>query len=191
MFEKSFYYKDNILELKNNIIEAVKFIKKDFKEIAIVNIGTDRCTGDCFAPLVGTLIKSDERFDFPNVKVYGDLNEPIHAKNLEEFLEDFNKQVTPDTLVIAIDACLGKEEDIGFIKIKSEALSPGRGLDKDLPKVGDICINGIISENSDFNIFTLSQVKLGLVYSMAEVTRIALKLAIQELYNENYKIYKI
>ena len=48
---------------------------------AIVCIGTDRSTGDSLGPLVGTMLQEKTLSHF---HVYGTLEEPIHAVNLEE-----------------------------------------------------------------------------------------------------------
>jgi hypothetical protein len=49
--------------------------------IVIVCVGTDRSTGDSLGPLVGTALA---RFHSPLFHLYGTLDEPVHAVNLEE-----------------------------------------------------------------------------------------------------------
>ena len=49
--------------------------------LILVCIGTDRSTGDALGPLVGTKL---EQIDIQNLQVFGTLDEPVHALNLEE-----------------------------------------------------------------------------------------------------------
>lgn len=109
------------------------------KDVTIFCIGTDRCTGDSFAPFVGTYL---EEKGFKNV--IGTLDHPVHALNLEEKI----KEIPPNTTVLAIDASLGKKESVGKLLLKSGAIQPGKALGKDLPSVGDFQIQGIISIDS-------------------------------------------
>ncbi|MFD2881867.1 DUF1256 domain-containing protein [Paenibacillus rhizoplanae] len=51
--------------------------------IVIICVGTDRSTGDSLGPLVGTTLA---RFRSPLFHLYGTLEEPVHAINLEETL---------------------------------------------------------------------------------------------------------
>ena len=61
--------------------EISNFLKDHIDEkTIIVCIGTDKCIGDCLGPLVGTLLR--EKF-FP-LKVFGTLDSPIHALNLDK-----------------------------------------------------------------------------------------------------------
>ncbi|HBG17305.1 MAG TPA: spore protease YyaC, partial [Firmicutes bacterium] len=52
------------------------------------------------------------------------LEQPIHAVNLGETISEINRRFK-NPLIIAIDACLGRSENIGFISIKPGALRPG------------------------------------------------------------------
>ena len=51
------------------------------KEICYVNIGTPKLICDTLAPLFGTLIKEKG----VDIEVYGTLDSPLHALNLESF----------------------------------------------------------------------------------------------------------
>lgn len=55
------------------------------RDIIFFCIGTDRSTGDSLGPLVGTqLIKKN----LPAERVYGTLDRPVHAINLDETLSE-------------------------------------------------------------------------------------------------------
>ena len=79
--------------------------------IILVCIGTDRSTGDALGPLVGTKL---EQVGIKNFQVFGTLDEPVHALNLEEKIQNIQKD-NPASFIIAVDACLGKSQSIGSI----------------------------------------------------------------------------
>ena len=54
------------------------------RELVFLCIGTDRATGDCLGPLVGSRLKSLS----PSTAVYGTLETPVHATNLQETLDE-------------------------------------------------------------------------------------------------------
>lgn len=110
----------------------------DGKNIVYACIGTDRATGDCLGPLVGTNL---QRLGYT---VYGTLEEPLHAKNLTQELQKIRTIHNPD-LILAIDASLGQLEDIGRISLANSPLKPGAGVHKDLPPVGDLSILGTVN----------------------------------------------
>ena len=56
--------------------------------IILVCIGTDRSTGDALGPLVGTKL---EQVGIKNFQVFGTLDEPVHALNLEEKFRIYRK----------------------------------------------------------------------------------------------------
>ena len=129
----------------------------------IVCIGTDKCIGDCLGPLVGTILKED---NFP-LPVYGTLSEPIHALNIDERLNEIKKLHT-NAHIIGIDACLGNEEDIGDIRVRNHAISPGKGVGKELPEVGETSIIGIVDTSEYSDLFFSRSIRLSFVMDMAK-----------------------
>lgn len=129
----------------------------------IACIGTDKCIGDCLGPLVGTIL-SKEDFKYP---VYGTLDKPIHALNIHEEL-NFIKNIHPNAQIIGIDACLGYEENIGEIKIKDCAISPGKGVGKELPQVGVASIIGIVDSDDNSEFFFSRSIRLSFIMDMAK-----------------------
>ncbi len=147
-----------------------KFYDENYSDIIIVCIGTDRATGDCLGPLIGYKVKD---MKYNNVHVYGTLDEPVHAKNLCEYLELFNKFDNP--FIIAIDACLGRLERIGFVNIKEGPLSPGSGVNKNLPAIGHVNITGIVNVGGFMEIMILQNTRLSVVMNMANLIANGLK----------------
>jgi putative sporulation protein YyaC len=138
------------------------------REIVIICIGSDRATGDCLGPIVGQKLCWQKR----NVRkkdfhIYGTLEKPVHAKNLEAYIH-FIKRCHPGALLIAIDASLGIASHVGYITLGEGSLCPGVGVDKNLPSVGDICITGIVNLSGFGSQMLLQTTHLHLVMQLAD-----------------------
>ena len=148
---------------KDGISSALKEINTKSLKPIITCIGSDLVLGDSLGPLVGTMLKNMGA----NVYVYGTLNYPITAKEVE-YAKTYLKQMHPNSISIAIDAAVGTEEDIGLIKVRNVGLKPGLGVQKNLGSIGDISIIGIVAEKTtkNYNLFNLT--RLNLIYKMSE-----------------------
>lgn len=132
--------------------------------LTILCIGTDRSTGDCLGPLVGSrLIASN----LPsNVTVLGTLDDPVHATNLEEYMKRIEQEM-PYSYVLALDACLGKAENVGYISLKDGPLRPGSGVNKKLMEIGDAHLVGVVNVGGFMEYFVLQNTRLSLIMRMA------------------------
>lgn len=147
-------------------------------QLSVVCIGTDRSTGDSLGPLVGSQLS---RHPLPGVRVWGTLDDPVHAANLRDVLARMQPELAQArTAVIAVDACLGRSESVGWISVKPGALRPGTGVNKDLPAVGDLHIMGVVNVGGFMEYFVLQNTRLSLVMRMADVIAEGLRLALQE-----------
>lgn len=135
------------------------------RPVVFVCIGTDRSTGDSLGPLVGTLLEEKRLKTF---HVYGTLENPIHAVNLVERLEEI-KANHFNPIIIAIDACLGRLKSVGYIQLAEGPVKPGAGVNKELPSVGDFHITGIVNVSGFMEFFVLQNTRLNLVLKMAKV----------------------
>ncbi|WP_300261688.1 spore protease YyaC [Clostridium sp.] len=145
--------------------EISNFLKNHIDEkTIIVCIGTDKCIGDCLGPLVGTLLKN--KF-FP-LTVFGTLDSPIHALNLDKKITEILKSY-PGYKIIAIDACLGDPKSIGEIHIRNEPVYPGKGVGKTLRSVGDISIIAIVDSYENIDSFTSRPIRLSFILDMSKV----------------------
>lgn len=140
-------------------------LKRLEDEIVIVCIGTDRSTGDALGPLVGSKL---EMHDPRYLQVYGTLDDPVHAMNLSEKMEQIQRS-HPHSTVIAIDACLGQFSNVGNINVADGPLKPGAGVKKELPPVGSFHITGIVNVGGFMEYFVLQNTRLSLVMKMAEI----------------------
>lgn len=147
-------------------------------ELVIVCIGTDRATGDSLGPLVGYKLKN---LTEEKVFLYGTLDEPVHAKNLEETIEHIFIN-HPHALIIAIDACLGAASNVGCLTIGEGSISPGAGVKKELPPIGHLHITGIVNFSSLMNMVILQNTRLSLVMRMADTIASSIKFCIWRYY---------
>lgn len=131
--------KNSEFEIKNHL----KSIISNNNNIVILCIGTDKCIYDCLAPLIGTFLEKSVP-----VPVFGTLKSTVHALNLAETINKINKKYS-NPFIIAIDACLGVESNIGRVIIKDKPLKPGACVGKNLGEVGNISIIGIVDINSE------------------------------------------
>lgn len=139
----------------------------EYSDLIIICIGTDRSTGDSLGPMVGyKLINKLNQYN--NVHVFGTLDNPVHAKNLNDNIrfidENFN-----NPFVVAIDACLGSISKVGSICISNKPLRPGSGVNKVLPKVGNISILGIVNTSGFMEYMVLQSTRLSLVMELADI----------------------
>ncbi|GAA0127033.1 spore protease YyaC [Clostridium senegalense] len=152
-----------------NIREAVSKeilpILKDNRDIIILCIGTDRSTGDSLGPLVGDKLKFLKR---KGIYILGNLEKPIHAKNLVETLAMINSTYK-NPYIIAIDACLGSLPSVGNVIIDSKPLTPGAALNKDLPSVGNLSITGVVNISGSLEFMVLQNTRLYVVMNLATV----------------------
>lgn len=145
-------------QLKSYILGA-----KD-RQIILLCIGTDRSTGDSLGPLTGTKLKEK---CIPGLSVIGTLEEPVHAENLSEALNSIKCNYA-NPFIIALDACLGRLDSIGYITLAEGALKPGAAVKKELPEVGEIHLTGIVNINGFLQYMVLQNTRLSLVWQMSE-----------------------
>ena len=143
---------------------AELFLKARNRPIVILCIGTDRSTGDALGPLTGTHLS---RLNIPKLNVFGTLDNPIHAANLEEKLKSIFNELD-DPYVIAVDACLGRFDSIGCINLSNRPLKPGAGVNKKLPEVGEANLVGIVNVGGFMEYMVLQNTRLNLVWRMSE-----------------------
>ena len=132
--------------------------------LIVLCIGTDRSTGDSLGPLIGTRLAG---YRLKHCHIYGTLDEPVHAANLLPALEGIRGNHSGARL-LAIDACLGRSDSVGFINLCRGPLQPGTGVNKVLPSVGDWHITGVVNVGGFMEYMVLQNTRLNLVMRMAE-----------------------
>jgi putative sporulation protein YyaC len=135
------------------------------KPPVVVCIGSDLAVGDSLGPIVGSMLKY--KTQGLHVYVYGTLALPVTAKEIK-YMRSFLKETHAGEQIIAVDAAVGAEGDIGLMRVNHSPLYPGAGANKRLGAIGDLSILGIVAEKSISNFALLNSTRLNLVYSMAE-----------------------
>lgn len=144
------------------------------RDIVFVCIGSDRATGDCLGPIIGRkLSRYHNQESKRNFHVYGTLENPVHAKNLEAAIHHIHFH-HPDAIIIAIDASLGIVEHIGYVTLGEGALCPGSGVAKELPEIGDLFITGIVNLSGFGGQMLLQTTHLNLVMKLADFITLGL-----------------
>ncbi len=136
---------------------------------SILCIGTDRATGDAFGPLIGTELMGGKRLPCP---VFGTLDRPLHASNLAQLLGEHPRLASARCL--AIDASLGRVDEVGTLTVGVGALHPGAGVHKNLPAVGYYYATGTVNIGGFMDYFVLQNTRLALVMRMAHTVSKAL-----------------
>jgi putative sporulation protein YyaC len=160
----------NMADSLKNIVDSVRRAEYD---VVILCIGTDRSTGDALGPLTGTKLKSIS----VHPDIYGTLDEPVHAANLEGKIKFINNNYQ-SPFIIAVDACLGKMENIGWFALGRGAVKPGAAVNKDLPEVGDAYITGTVNVGGFMEHMVLQSTRLNLVVKMADTIAHGLSFAL-------------
>jgi putative sporulation protein YyaC len=111
------------------------------------------------------------------IHIVGTLEDPVHAKNLENKIETVYTSYN-NPFIVAIDACLGSSSRIGFIKVATGPLKPGAGVHKKLPHVGDLHITGIVNTCGYMEYLVLQNTRLSLVMKMADTISKAIKFSL-------------
>jgi len=151
-------------------LDALQFRLQDHvfkakgRQIILLCIGTDRSTGDSLGPLTGTKLKQK---CIPGLSVIGTLEEPIHAENLDITLKQI-QQTFHNPFIIALDACLGRIDSIGYITLAEGPLKPGTAVKKELPEVGEIHLTGIVNINGFMQYMVLQNTRLNIIWQMSD-----------------------
>ena len=127
----------------NQYVNKLKDVINVDRNIVFFCIGTDRVIGDSLGPITGTLLK--KRY---NGSVYGGLDENITYENIEEKLYEINSTID-NPYIVAIDAALSTEQNIGKIFLDDKGIDFGNSLGKNISCVGNVGIKVVVGK--DFN----------------------------------------
>lgn len=163
-------------QLTERMVQQLSAVSSD-REIIIVCVGTDRSTGDALGPLVGTSLS---KYRNPGFRLYGTLDEPVHAVNLQDTLNHIQSS-SSKPYIVGIDACLGQVSSVGVIQVGSGPVKPGAGVNKELPPVGDMHVTGIVNVGGFMEYFVLQNTRLSIVMKMSDIIANSLYYAIKQI----------
>lgn len=165
-------------ELYNNFVNdfssKIYNLKSDipFSDYIFLCVGSDKITGDAFGPIVGDSLQKLFKNMYNNIKVVGTLEEPISGVNLnKEVKKIYDMYKTP--CIIAIDAALSSEKEIGKIIVTDSKMKFGKSTSKNILEVGDISIKAIVAKDYKiprYNFQTLQNTSLNIVIKLANIT---------------------
>lgn len=161
-----------------------KGLKEGHKSIAFVCIGTDRSTGDSLGPLIGYKINS---LNYRNMHIFGTLEKPVHAKNIDQIMKEVAERCNKP-FVIAIDACLGRMDHVGYITVGEGPIKPGSGVNKDLMPVGHGHITGIVNFGGFMDFLVLQNTRLSIVMKMADIISMSIRYVLWKLSREQTQL---
>ena len=148
---------------------AYNKVQKDYDEIVFLCVGTDRITGDCFGPLVGTKLKKIfQKDNYSNINVYGSLDKNVNYNNIKSEI----KEISKNALIIVIDAALSNKENIWKIFVSNNETILGNGLNKDKIQIGDISIKAVVGKDNKIarnNFKILQNISLNSIIGLANV----------------------
>lgn len=156
---------NSILSLRDALCKHLSPIIKAKRQLVFLCIGTDRSTGDSLGPLIGDKLKVLSKDGF---YIYGNLEFPVHAKNLRETIQYINSNIK-NPYYIAIDACLGSLNNVGKIYIENKPIEPGSAVNKQLPPIGDLSITGIVNISGALEFMVLQNTRLYTVMKLADI----------------------
>ncbi|WP_239618477.1 spore protease YyaC [Cohnella mopanensis] len=128
------------------------------EELTFLCIGTDCSTGDSLGPWVGTLL---EERGFTGV--IGTLKDPCDANKLPRIQPALEAKGT----IVAIDACLGKPDNVGAYLVRQGPLIPAQSVNKGFEAVGTYSIAAVVNAISLKPYWTLQSTSLYRVMTMA------------------------
>ena len=170
---------DILNKLAKSLYSCICEAEETIGNISFVCIGSDRATGDSLGPIIGHML--GQKVQNNNVKIYGNLNKPVHAANIWDIMDRVYSE-NRGSLIIAIDAALSKQADrVGIVNIGVGSVNPGAFAEKKLPAVGHIYMTGVVNWAGRLNdIETLQSTRLGFVMEMADIMASGIGLAIEK-----------
>jgi len=136
----------------------------------VLCIGSPKIIGDSIGPITGSLLKHS----LPEAEIFGTAECPLTAKEVP-YITNFITNTFKERQIITVDSAVGNQDEIGIIRISDSPLRPGSGLKKNLGLIGNLSIQGIVAERSLLSLKSLSEVNVGMVYSMANIISESLK----------------
>ncbi len=163
-------YNNFVNEFSNKLYNLK--VDTPFSDYIFLCVGSDKIIGDSYGPLVGERLKEDFKNMYNNIKIYGTLEEPVSAVNLEKTVNEiYSKYQHP--CIIAIDAALASDNKIGNIVVSNAKMQCGKSTNKRMRWIGDISIKGVVAKDYKiprYNFSGLQNARLGEVIKLADIT---------------------
>ena len=140
------------------------------QQAVVVCIGTERVVADSLGPRVGSLL--NENLNAP-LFVYGLQGANITAKNLHSVIP-WIKQMHPNKQLLVVDAAVGEIEQVGKIQFVDGDIAPGAATNKQLDRIGDVSIVGIVADKNMLDFYENSVEQSILVERLSQFIAMAI-----------------
>ena len=144
------------------------------KKIIFLCVGSNKIIGDSFGPEVGSKLSEkfmyNENIQNKNIKIVGNMLNPICRKNLKNTINIVNK--IQDRYLILIDSAVSQNECIGNIFVNNGNIIFGNSLGSGIYAIGDISIKaGVCNDqnNAKRNFHQLQNVSKGLINELSDI----------------------
>lgn len=134
------------------------------REVVVLCIGSDKISGDSLGPLVGSYLREDYRLPCP---VYGIEGQSVNGVNLDSYTDMVRYRHKKST-VIAVDAAIGNQNDVGKVRLRRGGIKAGGALGSKRGYIGDIGIMGVVAEERGNVMGSLLSVPFDEVRRLAE-----------------------
>lgn len=124
--------------------KMAKGLANQMDQVVVVCIGTEKVVTDSLGPRVGSLL--NENLDAP-LFVYGLQGANITAQNLPIAIS-WIKRLHPSSRLLVIDAAVGEANQVGKVQLVVGDIAPGAATNKQLDRIGDISIVGIVADKN-------------------------------------------
>ena len=136
-------------------------------DYTFVCIGTNRIISDSFGPRVGKKLKQ-VFYKNENINVYGTMENPIHLKNVEDFL----KKMENKNQIILIDSAIGRKEDIGNTYVNRGGMEIGKAFNHSIYIPANINIKTVIGAKEympNYSIYQIEQIANKVAYKIVQI----------------------
>ncbi len=180
---------EEYINFTNNLkLQLKQFdIQNKFSEIIFLCIGTNKVIGDMIGPMVGERLEKEtknlQKYLPKKMIVYGNMNNTINLKNVEQVLSFLSYQYQ-DPFLITIDTALGKEENIKQVFISNGEIEIGKALNNGIKYQSHINIKGVVGKyhcQIQKNINTLKNINIKTIEEMSEMICNGIKDTVKKL----------
>ena len=126
-------------------------------------VGTEKVVADSMGAIVGEILKKKYKI---NGYVYGDFDQNVTAKNLQQIIKDI-KLSHPYSPIVLVDGILGESDEVGQIKYYPQGAIPGGEFNEGV-LVGDYSILAVVDTKGISGMNILNSVRLSTILNMAE-----------------------
>lgn len=164
-------------------------INKDFSEIVILCIGTDKLIGDCVGPMVGQRLinswklKNNDDVKSKEIIILGNMEKTLNYKNARDVIKQVNENYSMP-FIIAIDTALSKISTTQKIYVNNGSLTIGNSLGRRFlfrSHINIKCVVGECKNTPNENIKVLKNVEPKQVMQLADIVAYGVNKTMQKL----------